>query len=67
MWECIRNQKIYQKQVVAVVEALEITHHLIMNLKHQGIVTQNRGEGNVGAAGNDAKFLKFLIISSYSI
>ena len=28
-----------------------------MNLEHQGIITKKRGEGNVGAAANDAKFL----------
>jgi len=28
-----------------------------MNFKHQAIITEKRGEGNVGAAGNDAKFL----------
>ena len=33
-----------------------------MNLEHQGIITEKRGEGNVGAAANDAKFL----ISSWS-
>jgi hypothetical protein len=28
-----------------------------MNLEHQGIITEKRGEGNIEAAGNDAKFL----------
>jgi hypothetical protein len=28
-----------------------------MNLEHKGIVIEKRGEGDVGAAGNDAKFL----------
>jgi hypothetical protein len=26
-------------------------------LEHKGIITDKRGEGNVGAASNDAKFL----------
>jgi len=34
-----------------------VNHHLIMNLGHSGIIRAKRGEGNVGAAGNDAKFL----------
>jgi hypothetical protein len=43
---------------ICVVEASEhVNHHLIMNLEHQGIITEKRGEGNVGAADNDAKFL----------
>ena len=28
-----------------------------MNLEHQGIITEKRGKDNVGAAGNNAKFL----------
>ena len=28
-----------------------------MNLEHQDIITEKRGEGNVGVAANDAKFL----------
>jgi hypothetical protein len=28
-----------------------------MNLEHHGIMTEKKGEGNVRAAGNDAKFL----------
>jgi hypothetical protein len=28
-----------------------------MNFEHQGIIIEKRGEGNVGAAANDAKFL----------
>ena len=31
-----------------------------MNLKHSGIITEKRGEGNVGAAANDAKSLQVL-------
>ena len=34
-----------------------VNHHLIMNLEHSGIITKKRWEGNVGAAGNYAKFL----------
>jgi len=34
-----------------------VNNHLIINLEHSGIITEKRGEGNVGAAGNDAKFL----------
>jgi hypothetical protein len=34
-----------------------VNHHLIMNLEHHGIITEMRGEGTVGEAGNDAKFL----------
>jgi hypothetical protein len=34
-----------------------VNHHLIMNLEHHGIITEKRGEGNIGATGNDAKFL----------
>jgi len=30
---------------------------LIINLEHQVIITEKREEGNVGAAGNDTKFL----------
>jgi hypothetical protein len=28
-----------------------------MNLEHKGIIIEKKGEGNVRAAGNDAKFL----------
>jgi hypothetical protein len=28
-----------------------------MNLEHKGIITEKKGEGNVRAVGNDAKFL----------
>jgi len=28
-----------------------------LNLEHQGIITEKRGEGNIGAVANDAKLL----------
>jgi hypothetical protein len=36
-----------------------------MNLEHHGIITEKRGEGNVGAAGNDVKFLKSSLSSAH--
>jgi len=36
-----------------------------MNLEHQGIITEKRGGGNVGAAGNDAKFLTSFLSSAH--
>jgi hypothetical protein len=34
-----------------------VNHYLIINLEYYGIITEKRGEGNVGAASNDTKFL----------
>ena len=36
-----------------------------MNLEHQGIITEKIGEGNIGAAANDAKFLTSFLSSAH--